>query len=313
MQNQFGWTKFNLLYMFIFIGIIVSPAMANYQSQEGRWMQQEKLGMMPESKIFYPSDQYSDSLNAYQAFNFNPQIYFDFMGLTWLVDRSGGQVATAMVVIYPDTAEALAKEIGLDANEFRKWIELSDSPIKTEMGFKTLEELSSDHKICPMQKVTVPNTVMAYWGGWGQGVGKHFVDWGKDVATLVKRGFFVYEPEGYDASRFEEAIKFMQLSKKLHGIYAWGHGSKEEFVTVESEIKNQLYFTQYSDWHPIYKLGLGVVWACHSGEGGLNKFTSSNGITKGHVGILYAPLLPFHTYGPTMDQIIQPGIQGTRR
>jgi len=84
MQNQFGWTKFNLLYMFIFIGIIVSPAMANYQSQEGRWMQQDPHGVNPAGSIsnkFQIDKQYQDGLSLYLSFHSSPIMVVDPYGL----------------------------------------------------------------------------------------------------------------------------------------------------------------------------------------------------------------------------------------
>ena len=81
MRNQLGWIQFNYLYMFLFIGIIVSPAMANYQSQEGRWMQQEKLGMMPDGGSINLPMQYSESLSLYLAFQDMPILMLDSAGL----------------------------------------------------------------------------------------------------------------------------------------------------------------------------------------------------------------------------------------
>lgn len=110
----------------------------------------------------------------------------------------------------------------------------------------------------------------------------------------------------------ENTIKDYQLSKNLHGIFAWGHGDKDFFVTIESKNNGDpTYQSKYDKWHPEYKMGLGVVWACHSGEGGLKSFVSSNGITQGHVGVLIP--LPFHKYGPTMNAIIKPGVQETKK
>ena len=90
MRNQLGWTKFNLLYMFIFIGIIVSPAMANYQSQEGRWMQQDPYGVNPAGSIsnkFRIDKQYQDGLSLYLSFHLSPAKVIDPYGLWGLSEH----------------------------------------------------------------------------------------------------------------------------------------------------------------------------------------------------------------------------------
>lgn len=67
--------------MVLFIGFIVGSAMANYQPQEGRWMQQEKLGTMPDSGSVNPPMQYSESLSLYLAFRDMPILILDSAGL----------------------------------------------------------------------------------------------------------------------------------------------------------------------------------------------------------------------------------------
>lgn len=68
MKNQLGWLQINTLCIFLLIGIDFSPAMANYQSQEGRWMQQDPV-------------QYVDGLNLYEYVSSKPIISIDPFGL----------------------------------------------------------------------------------------------------------------------------------------------------------------------------------------------------------------------------------------
>jgi len=68
MGNQFCWIQISVFCFMIFMGIIISPAMANYQSQEGRWMQQDPM-------------QYVDGLNLYQYVNSCPLLQNDYLGL----------------------------------------------------------------------------------------------------------------------------------------------------------------------------------------------------------------------------------------
>lgn len=81
MRNQYSWLQNHFVCSIIFVGIIISPAMANYQSQEGRWMQQEKLGMMPDGSSINPPMQYSESLSLYLAFQGMPMTEHDPYGL----------------------------------------------------------------------------------------------------------------------------------------------------------------------------------------------------------------------------------------
>ena len=71
MKYQTGWIQLNALCIFLFIGIIVSPAIANYQSQEGRWMQQDPM-------------QYVDGINLYQYVQGNPFNHIDPMGTDFI-------------------------------------------------------------------------------------------------------------------------------------------------------------------------------------------------------------------------------------
>jgi len=77
MKYQAGWIQFNTLCIFLFIGIIITPAMANYQSQEGRWMQQDPM-------------EYVDGLNLYEYVKSIPILNRDSLGLsilTWGKDE----------------------------------------------------------------------------------------------------------------------------------------------------------------------------------------------------------------------------------
>ncbi len=69
MRRKFSWMQFNHLFVILFIGIIAVPAMANYQSQAGRWMQQDPM-------------QYVDGLNLYEYAASNSVMFIDPLGLT---------------------------------------------------------------------------------------------------------------------------------------------------------------------------------------------------------------------------------------
>ena len=173
----------------------------------------------------------------------------------------------------------------------------------------SIHSLSAYTKLCPDQTVKIPNTVMAYWAWAFGGFGKMWVNWYDDIERLEKLGFFVPEVEGLTAEGLEGLIKDMQGLKDLHGIFAWGHGSYSSFLTWD--LGGPGYSSLYENWKPVYRMGLGIIWACHSGEGGAEiHFSSSPGaIFHGAVGILIP--WPFHAFGPWADEIVCPGAQGT--
>jgi len=99
----------------------------------------------------------------------------------------------------------------------------------------------------------------------------------------------------------------LKTSKELHGIFAWGHGSEDGFLTWD--LGGNAYHSEYANWESVYKMALGIIWACKSG-GAKEHFSSSPGaIFKGAAGYLVP--LPFHAFGPWTDQIVGPGEQET--
>jgi len=285
-----------------------------YDYYIGRWLEHDPFGIIPNSSWpnnFSITGQYVDSLNLYEYVQSKPLEKTDPFGLAWKIERNNGQYATAEVELSPDTIANLAPKIGLEVGQFKKWLTFVNNKIKTLKGKKTLIQLKSTDKICTKEKVKIPNLVLAYWAGWGGGIGKHFVDWGYDVGDLEQRGFFVLEDENQTANSFELTIELFQATKKLHGIYAWGHGNKEGFLTHEKYNGNSEYYSSYSSWAPKYKMALGIIWACYSGDGGASPYFSSNGIFRGHAGKLIP--LPLHAYGPRVKSIVPPGAQGTKK
>ncbi len=285
-----------------------------YDYYTGRWLEHDPFGIITDSSWpnnFSITGQYIDGLNLYEYVQSKPVGKTDPFGLAWKIERNNGQFANAEVELSFDTIENLAPKIGLEVGQFRKWLTFVNSEIKTEKGKKTLVQLKSSDKICPKEKVKIPNLVLAYWGGWGGGIGQMFVDWPYDMGDLKQRGFFVLEDEDQTAKAFEFTIELFQATKKLHGIYAWGHGSIDGFVTYEKYNGKSAYHSFYSNWAPKYKMALGIIWACYSGNGGASPYFSSNGIFRGHAGKLIP--LPFHAYGPRVKSIVPPGAQGTKK
>jgi len=261
-----------------------------YDYYTGRWFSYDPIG-------------YWDSLNLFEYAGSNPIIRTDPFGDKWKISRGGNHTAEAEVVDSSDTISQLAERIRLDKNEFRKWLTL-DGMIRTSSGVKTLNQLKVAHQICMGQKVKIPNFVIAYWGGELGGFGKHFVDWGSDVSTLKRRGFFVHEIENYTAAHLEFVIDSFMKTKKLFGIFAWGHGSKRGYLlTMAGKKADDTYYSYYAKWNPEYRMGLGILFACHSQSA--RDYFSSNAIFWGKTGTLVP--LPFHMFGPKISELIPPG------
>jgi len=264
-----------------------------YDYYTGRWLTHDPL-------------EYVDGMNLYEYGKSNPIIYVDPLGL-WKVNRSGSAKASAEAE-EGDTIRILADKVGFEVWQWRNWLTIPKDKICTVEGPLTEAQLTADTEICLGEKVKVPNTVIAYWAGELGFIGKLWVGWWDDVGTLKERGFYVDETEGYTAIQLECGIDHSQENKKLHGIFAWGHGGFHYFVTDASHRGESGYYSFYEKWKPKYKMALGIIWACHSITA--KPHFSSNGIFQGHKGILLP--WPFHWYGPTVDQIIKPGQQETK-
>ena len=91
MKIKHGWLYFMRLFVFLVFIFIISPAYANYQSQEGRFMQRDPLGGNPAGgklNPYVPLKQYIDGLNLYKAFAANPASNSDYLGLYYLYSQS---------------------------------------------------------------------------------------------------------------------------------------------------------------------------------------------------------------------------------
>lgn len=77
MGRQLNQVQFKPIHVFLFIGIIAAPAIANYQSQEGRWMQQDPM-------------QYVDGLNLYEYVKSLPVVCVDAFGLLGMISFTFG-------------------------------------------------------------------------------------------------------------------------------------------------------------------------------------------------------------------------------
>jgi hypothetical protein len=147
----------------------------------------------------------------------------------------------------------------------------------------------------PVENMTIsltdPFTVVAYWAGWGKGVGKTWVHWNSSVKYLGKRGFKVDARDHVKGAKFplKTILDTDAAAKELHGLYFWGHGFwpyPSDGLVSDSGDKLLL----YADTGLNYHMGLGLVFACDSNSGRW-ALVSDNAIWHGYTGTLN-PVLP---------------------
>lgn len=106
---------------------VSASAMAAYNPVMGRFLSRDPVdekgfqiltGIRKDNFEFDPSYVFAhnDAINRW-----------DYLGLEWQITREGGVTATACSDSPDDTIDSLAKKIGLDPNEYKKWLATSDN------------------------------------------------------------------------------------------------------------------------------------------------------------------------------------------
>ncbi len=293
-----------------------------YHPTLGRWMQRDPAGTPQAPPMarnvsgaqFTQRDsvgQYRDGMNLYQYVSGNPLKYTDPAGL-WKLDRKNQATAVAIANNSYDTVEKLALITGLDAAEWKKWLQPENS---SKASSYLIREFGGMHFACGRFKV--PNTILASWGGWeglGQGVGMAYVMWGKDVGDLEAGGFKVVERRNPTAWSLLGDFQGLSIDKELQGFLFWGHGGPTGLTTKESENStgNPAYQLSYAKVRGAlsYKLGFLMVYSCYgdaAGDPSLGNLASPNARKWGGHGTLVP--LPFHLSAPTVGQLLSTGPQ----
>jgi hypothetical protein len=267
-------------------------AMRWYSASTGTWFSRDPL---PESApIAEPSNEpYVYVLVGNDAVN-----SIDPFGL-WKIDRNGGAKAPALAEP-GDTVTDLANLIGLSAAEYEKWLTASSG---------TTMPASSGQKLSGCEKFEIPNTVVAYWAGWGRGVGKVYVKWNPSVKYLRARGFYVdtHDHKKGATLALQKTLVTRSTGKELHGLYFWGHGiGPYPSPGLVSQSRDPLLY--YASPGLYYHMGLGLVFACDSNTG-KSAVMSGNGVQiwHGFSGTLYpTPFMQYHA-----KNFLKPGQQAT--
>jgi RHS repeat-associated protein len=271
-----------------------------YHSGLGRFLQKER-----------PLQR--SSAGSYIYARGDPVSNLDSSGL-WSVTRAESTLASA-IADEADTIAQLADSIGLDADDWRKWV-MDKATFNTTFGIKTWLEMTPTTPLCAGEEVVIPNRILALWAGVFGGLGKWWVAWEKDLQTLRLRGFFVDEvtglaPAGMTAAQWERDISFLSMIKNLHGIILWGHGNGGTGIwTDSSRMGDEAYHSWFVDWQPEYRLALGILFACDTAAAQRYPIFSKNAIFWGAPGRL-DPWRLLQSR-PTVAELVAPGAQGTR-
>jgi len=142
---------------------------------------------------------------------------------------------------------------------------------------------SADDTVCGIYEV--PNTVIAYWGGWGGAFGRFYVGWGARLRALRGHGYYVEEYRfrynttwasanedingvmyglgGTAKQDLQDKLTAAGQSKTLQGLYYWGHGWEKGLYNQDKWPHQQL-AVQYETVTVPYGLGLLWIYACES-------------------------------------------------
>ena len=265
---------------------LAREAQAFYNPSTGRWLSRD------------PGEE--DGGNNLHVFAANDAVdFYDLLGLKWTVQRNGDETAGAEPDA-GDTIADLANVIGLNANQYAMWL--------TVPSGNTMPS-SISQKMTGCEHFEVPNTVIAYWAGWGSDVGKAYVKWNPSVKYLKALGFNVntFKHISGDKMALQKILTAKSKARELHGIYFWGHGyAPYPSVGLVSQSNDPLLF--YSSPGLFYQMALGIVFACDSNTGkSVLMSGNANEIWHGFTGTLYP--LPGMQYN--VDNFIKHGQQAT--
>jgi hypothetical protein len=244
--------KTGILVGLAFVFFTALDVQAYYDPSIGRWASRD------------PAEEEEGGNNLY-VFAGNDAIdYYDILGLRWLIMRNGDETAAAIPQA-GDTIADLANTIGLNANQYPAWLTL-------EPG--TFFPSSANQIMTGCESFAIPNTVVAYWAGWGGGIGKTYVKWNPSVKYLRSLGFKVDTFNHVDGSSLalQQILTSKTAQKELHGLYFWGHGyAPYPSVGLVSQSGDPVLFyvdtSLGSSVSLFYQMALGIVFACDSNTG----------------------------------------------
>jgi hypothetical protein len=273
----------------IWVGLVLTPLTGQcfYNPNTGKWLSRDPV-------------EESGGDNLYVFCGGDSVGEWDILGQKWTVTRNGGTKASAVPEL-GDTITDLADLIGLRASEYQRWLTAVPG---------TILPAGANQVLAGCESFEVPNTVVAYWAGWGRGVGRTYVEWNPSVKYLRARGFYVDERYHRKGAKLalQKIIISESIAKNLHGLYFWGYGYAPYPSTgLVSQSDDAL--LMYASPGLYYHMGLGLVFACDSNSGRNALMSGSraeiwHGFTRT---LVPTPWMQYHA-----KHFIKPGQQGTQ-
>jgi RHS repeat-associated protein len=259
-----------------------------YSANLSRWLSRDPIGE-------------EGGVNVYAFCAGQPVNMWDILGLDWEVLRKGGHSAPANCC--NDDVVTLAREIGLNASEFREWL----VPVAgSRMPDSETEKISHGEYL-------IPNLIVAYWGDrndWSELFWKSYFEWYSSIYYLKRLGFQVEERTHVDRSPVDVLGKMLEQrsrAKILHGVYFLGHGLPGQLFSepygprrISDRVLNS------EGLRLRYKMGFGILFACYTDSLRGHFSTSPSVVFEGKSGI-WNSTPPFYVM-----YWIQPGDQRTR-
>jgi hypothetical protein len=225
----------------------------------------------------------------------------------WQVSRNGASKAPATSMIGCTIAE-LADEIGLQQNEFKKWLTFTtDTVTKIDGTIIPTSALSSSDLLAGGQQFQIPNTIYMAWFGEMGGLGKEYMNWSTNKNDLESLGFKVdtFDNDsfaGFSANSvknvYKNMIETLSINKQLHGLYMMGHGNNNSVGSKGTNVYTlgPQWSIPYTGTNSIeslifYKIGALIIHACYSNNDNAKSLKSDNGIFEGQTGT-YVPIPP---------------------
>lgn len=202
MKNQLDRLRFSTLCIILFIGIVVSPAWANYQSQAGRWMQQDPM-------------QYVDGLNLYEYTRCNPVFNLDFSGMYVLMKNSEDEPANTYkqtVIdhgIYPGGDY---KMITPTPSDYKTIIDIHKRALKTRHAWAERYPLS--HKLLMIYMNNVNPSGSKMIGQFDVGAYMHVET--IDYKSLIENDLI---------AMFRLGVEFSDIARFIESNMVYAHGS----------------------------------------------------------------------------------------
>ena len=225
---------------------------------------------------------YVDGMNLYNGY-FAEEFALDPMGtVKWKGGKRGGGERTTVIMEKWDSIERVAKFVGLEPNEFKKWLDKESLDKRvctlTKCGMR-IRDITTDSKLkCGDVELSVPNTIYAIKGDdTGNGFWVKW-EWEDFIRDKTAEGFNVVKGVAK-----QEKVNTYFSDPNIHGVGYFGHGSNGQWSLFDSPkpySKRPDILQPSLDFHELKKnlhhqLGYILSYSCQ-GAGGMTGRSPSN-------------------------------------